>query len=169
MDKRIFLIDTSVFIDAYKLYYAPDLCDKFWEQLREHIENGNIAILDLVKAEITKYNDDLSKWFKELNIKEYLDKNKYLPIENYKKIVNHLQKSGLYRPSATLKWSENVADPWLIAYSMGKNYTIITNERPTNPTAGGPCKEAKIPNIAKAFEVRTDSLFNMMRALGIHL
>lgn len=58
----------------------------------------------------------------------------------------------------------------MIAAAAVNNYTIITFE----VSSGGlsvktPNKNAKIPDVAKAFGVKTQNLFYMMRALGIRI
>jgi len=59
-----FVIDTNIFIEAYKRYYSFDIAPSFWDALLQHAENGNIISIDRVKQEINSFhkNDELSEW-----------------------------------------------------------------------------------------------------------
>lgn len=57
-----YLIDTNSLITPYKTYYPFDFARKFWEQMKKTIENGNVVLLDLVKDEVNKGDDELSEW-----------------------------------------------------------------------------------------------------------
>ena len=57
MEKELFLIDANSLITPYLTFYSFDLAKTFWNQMEWHIQNGNIAILDLVKLEVLKGKD----------------------------------------------------------------------------------------------------------------
>lgn len=94
-----------------------------------------------------------------------------LIISKYQEVLQYVQTCGLYKEQALQTWAPSqIADPWLIAAAAVNNYTIITFE----VSSGGlsvktPNKNAKIPDVAKAFGVKTQNLFYMMRALGIRI
>lgn len=81
------------------------------------------------------------------------------------KILNHI-KNLLF-----LEWSrEEVADPWIISSAIINGYTIVTLEVPSSGLSDkNPNRKAKIPDVAKAFNVETINLFEMMRRLGIRI
>ena len=85
-------------------------------------------------------------------------------------MLRYVQDCGLYKQSALDTWARaSVADPWLIAVAAN-HYTLVTSE----VSSGGlskknPNKYAKIPDVAKAFDVKTQNLFYMMRELGIKI
>ncbi len=56
-----FLIDANTLMTAARLYYAYDLLPSFWEIFGEKIKEGNIVLLDMVKNEIDKGQDELQK------------------------------------------------------------------------------------------------------------
>lgn len=63
-----------------------------------------------------------------------------------------------------------IADPWLIAAAAVNDYTIITAEVPSSglsPKTQN--KSAKIPDVARAFGVKSNNLYYMMRTLGIKI
>lgn len=52
--ETIYLIDTNSLITPKNSYYPFDIAPGFWKSMAEKIEEGSIAILDLVKKEILK-------------------------------------------------------------------------------------------------------------------
>lgn len=85
--------------------------------------------------------------------------------------MQYVQSCGLYKEQALQAWAPgHIADPWLIAAAAVNDYTIITAEVPSgglNPK--NPNRSAKIPDVAKAFGVKTNNLYYMMRQLGIKI
>ncbi|KIQ93679.1 hypothetical protein LH47_02227 [Anoxybacillus thermarum] len=62
---RKFVIDTNVFIEAYKRYYSFDIALFFWKALVQHAENGHIISIDRGKLNSFHKEDELSKWVNE--------------------------------------------------------------------------------------------------------
>lgn len=58
----IYIIDTSVFIEAARRYYAFDIAPTFWYSLWNHHLIGTIQSIDRVKDEIDRGRDFLSSW-----------------------------------------------------------------------------------------------------------
>lgn len=48
----MFLLDSNVFMNASRLYYAPDIAPTFWEWLGNEHEKGNVASIVRVREEI---------------------------------------------------------------------------------------------------------------------
>lgn len=167
-----FLIDANALITPYRFYYAFDLAPSFWEKLANEFKNNRIVLLDKVKDELLKGEDDLTNWIKEneeiINVCNYKTES---VIANYQSVLQYIQTSGLYKESALAAWvPANIADPWLIAAAKANGYTVVTLEAPSGGlSTKTPNKEAKIPDVAKALGVKTSSLFEMMRTLGIVL
>ena len=167
-----FLIDANALITPYRFYYAFDLAPSFWEKLASEFKNNRIVLLDKVKDELLKGEDDLTYWIKSneeiISVCDYKTES---VIANYQSVLQYLQTSGLYKESALAAWGPaNIADPWLIAAAKANGYTVVTLEAPSgglSPKA--PNRIAKIPDVAKALGVKTSSLFEMMRTLGIVL
>ena len=57
-----FLIDANTLMTASRFFYAYDLVPSFWETFEDEIKAGNIVLLDMVKAEIDKGEDELKQW-----------------------------------------------------------------------------------------------------------
>ena len=58
-----FLIDANTLMTASRFFYAYDLVPSFWETFEDEIKAGNIVLLDMVKAEIEKGEDELKQWY----------------------------------------------------------------------------------------------------------
>lgn len=166
-----FLIDADSFITPYRQFYAFDLVPSYWRELSRQAGKGRLILLDMVKAEIDKGEDDLAEWVdKEAG---FVICNHVTPdiIGKYQEVLQYIQICGLYKEQALQAWAPgNIADPWLIAAAAVNDYTIITAES----ASGGlspktPNKSAKIPDVARAFGVRTNNLYYMMRELGIKI
>lgn len=165
-----FLIDTNAIITPYSSYYPFDFAPKFWEQMKTYIEDGSIVILDLVKNEIEKGNDKLSKWMKEINIANLIDHRDSKILDKYSEILTYIQTSNYYNSKALAEWSRNdVADPWLIAAGSVYGYIIITFERPVEMDINNPSRHPKIPNVCSEFKVEYNDLYYMMRQLSFTL
>ncbi len=169
--EEVFLIDSNSFMTPYRQYYAFDLVPTYWKKLSEQTTTGKIVLLDMVKAEIETGGDALAKWIgKE---KGFVVCNHVTSeiVGKYGEIMRYIQDCGLYKEQAKLVWaSAHVADPWLIAAAAVNAYTIITAE----VASGGlsrktPNKNAKIPDVAKAFGVPVQNLYYMMRKLEIRI
>ncbi|MCM1167042.1 MAG: DUF4411 family protein [Lachnospiraceae bacterium] len=167
MSKEIFLVDTNSFIEPKKGYYAFDLAPGFWTQFTKHIKSKEIAVLDMVKDEIGKGTDELSRWVKSIDIPELVSRRDSAIIGKYGEIINDIAQNPYYKPSALTEWSrDTVADAWLIAAAAVKGYTLITLEQPAKSlNLQNPSKNAKIPDVAARFKVKTNDLFYMMREL----
>lgn len=85
--------------------------------------------------------------------------------------MQYVQTCGLYKEQALASWApEDVADPWLIAAAAVYDYTIITVEAPSGGLSlKTQNKNAKIPDVANAFGVKTNDLYYMMRQLEIRI
>ena len=171
MSKEVFLIDSNSLITPNLNFYPFDLAPGFWRQMSDGVESGEIAIIDLVEDEILKGNDSLKDWLSVLNVKNYIKHDESDIIKAYSDVLVHIQTNDCYKEAALKEWSRaEVADPWLIAAAKVKNMTIITFEKKTGGLNSlNPSKNAKIPDVANAFKVKTEDLYYMMRALKFKL
>ena len=171
MEKELFLIDANSLITPYLTFYSFDLAKTFWNQMEWHIQNGNIAILDLVKSEVLKGKDSLKEWMENIEVGQLIDHREPAIIVKYREVLRYIQDNPAYKPAALTEWSrEEVADPWLIAAAAIGNYTIISFEIANKGlNTHNPSKNAKIPDVAKVFNVEVQNLYYMMRVLKFSL
>ncbi len=168
---RTFLIDTNSILTPYKTYYPFDFAEKFWTQLQEKIENGNIVIMDIVRDELRKGNDELTDWINGFDRDLILFRNNQSILSEYGNVINYINQESCYSEKALMSWSDaSIADAWLIAASVVYGYTIVTFEKPNgNLNSINPSKNAKIPDVAQRFNVECCDIFYMMRELKIIL
>ncbi len=60
-----FCLDTSVYTQAHRQYYAFDLAPGFWKSLKSHAEEEILISPAAVLTELEKGNDELAKWAKD--------------------------------------------------------------------------------------------------------
>ncbi len=171
MGKDIFILDSNIFIQPKNLYYPFDFAPGFWQQLKKHIESGKIAILDMVMKELESGGDDVHKWLNGIKIPLLVNCKDASIINKYGEVIRNVSSNSCYQKTAFEEWArDTVADPWLIAAAAVNKYVLITMEKPApNLSPKTPCKNAKIPDVANCFNVKTDNLFNMMRELNFIL
>ena len=96
MEKELFLIDANSLITPYLTFYPFDLVKTFWNQMEWHIQNGNIAILDLVKSEVLKGKDSLKEWMENIEVGQLLDHREPAIIVKYGEVLRHIQDNPAY-------------------------------------------------------------------------
>lgn len=151
---EIFLLDSNTFITPYRLYYSFDFAPGYWQQLATSLQLDNVVVLDVVFKEVSKMEDGLSTWIKNLNNFKPLSTRTSSILVNYGKVLNYVQSCGLYKNEALRNWSQAyVADPWLIAVAMDLNATIITEETPVGSglSTKKSIKKCKTPRCSKKF------------------
>jgi hypothetical protein len=61
----MYLLDTNIFLESAKRYYALDIAPKFWEKLHVLFDSKIISSIQRVKDEIKSDHHGLSTWIKE--------------------------------------------------------------------------------------------------------
>lgn len=167
-----FLIDANTLMTASRFFYAYDLVPSFWEIFEEEIKAGNIVLLDMVKGEIDKGQDELKQWISErkdkFEICNHVDPE---IIPKYAEVMQYIQECGFYNEKGLNDWARNeVADPWLIAAAAVKGYKLITFEQSAGSlNVKNKCGRVKIPDVAKHFNVEVHNLYHMMRQLKMKI
>ena len=165
-DQNIFVLDSSIFIEAHKRYYAFDIAPTFWEKLIDLANDGKICSIDRVKKELTKGNDDLKQWA-ENSFDEYFhstNDNKILMF--YTKLMEWSYSNNQFTQEAKDEFATaDIADAWLIAYAKVNNCIVATEER-LNLN-----KKSKIliPNVCNEFKIEYVDTFQMLRQLKVRL
>lgn len=165
------LIDANSLITPYHKYYPFDFAKKFWDQLQENMECGNIIILDVVYDEIMKGQDDLAEWLENVELPYILSRKDESILIAYGNVINHINTNDCYKGTALTEWSKiHIADPWLISAAVAKGYSIVSFETGnSNLNSINPSKAPKIPDVAKDFEAEVVDLYAMMRDLNFEL
>lgn len=163
---RQYILDSSFFIQAYRLNYPIDVFPTFWRTLGTLCVNGAAASLDKVKQEIFRNEDELTSWSK-LNLPDYFFKSTQEDFDKYSKIQIWLEsKREQYDLAARERFlSVDTADSFLVAYCMAdvKQRVVVTNE----VSAPGSRKTIKIPDVCAAMNVACVNTIKMLRELKI--
>ncbi|MCS6827186.1 MAG: DUF4411 family protein [Caldilinea sp.] len=159
--KTTFLLDTNVFIEAYRRYYALDLCPGFWECLMHYCKEPRLLSIDRVCDEI-KEGDDLDTWVRQAPKSLFASTADPAVVKRYSELMAWVQKSPQFRPEAKAAFARG-ADGWLIAYAVEHGYAVVTHE------AFDPGIKRKVPiaNICQQFGVRHVDTFDMLRTLEV--
>ena len=155
-----YLLDTSVFIEAKKTYYAFDICPGFWNWIKT---SDKLQSVSAVKKEIMNGNDYLKDWVSDnLPISFFLPhdqkiQKKYAEIAEYVMALpdDFIMKGKLDFLSG--------ADGWLIAAAKILGCAIITYERYNSQTR----KKVLIPNVAEYYQVKCIDVFSVLREMKI--
>jgi predicted nucleic acid-binding protein len=164
-----YCLDTNVYIEAHRRYYAFDIAPGFWEALSRLAEEQMICSPMLVYDELTDSKDALSDWAK--GNKEALF---VLPDEEtqeaYGEIADLVVK--LYEPQHVQEFLGN-ADPWVIAHAKVHHLTVVTMEgwksEQIQKTPGLIAGKIQIPNICKRVDVEYVNTFEFLRKAKIVL
>ncbi len=160
----IYIIDTSVFIEAARRYYAFDIEPTFWKRLQRYHLNGTIRSIDRVKDEINRGRDPLAFWMsKHFSFESTNDAN---VVSKYAMIMQWAANHPQYSPPAKFDFARaDNADAWRVAYAMAKSCTVVTEEK-SAPQARN---VIKMPDVCNAHGVSYIDTFAMMRQLKIVL
>lgn len=150
-----YCLDTNVFIEGWNRYYSMELCPEYWEILDDFAKQGKIFAPIEVKREIDKTDDGLSKWFRE---RPYFFKNIGIEAQNYLRKI--MATHGRLVDSIKQR---SIADPWVIAFAMAENATVVTKETP----AGSDSRRIKIPDVCDALDVPWMNDFEFAKEIGI--
>ncbi len=154
-----YCLDANVLIQAWQKYYNPKICPDYWNTLIELGKQNKIFLPELVYEEITKTEDELSKWLKASKI----------PIEKISESVTIcLQKIYAADPEHK-KLVDNIrgrslADPWVIAHAMDKNAIVVTKEHKETALNS---KRIKIPNVCENMRIKWIDDFEFIVEVGI--
>ncbi|MCL2221240.1 MAG: DUF4411 family protein [Oscillospiraceae bacterium] len=161
MNKGIFLLDANAFIEPYKKFYTFTIAPGFWDFLKNEIETGKVALLDVVAKEISKGKDDLAAWM-DTHTATVIDRRSPDILASYGKILTHIQTSGNYTERALTTWAGDIADPWIIATALARKYTIVTFEQPNSSLGTSLTSRPKIPDVCRTFGVDYVNLYQFM-------
>lgn len=158
MDTK-YCLDANVLIQAWQKYYRPAICPSYWEVLNNLGKQNRIFLPELVFEEITRTEDDLSKWLKSSEI----------PIEKISESVTiYLQtiysSNPVHKNLVDNTKARSLADPWVIAHALVENATVVTKEEKVTALNS---KRVKIPNVCDNMGVKWINDFDFIEEVGI--
>ena len=160
----MFFLDTSVFIESKKHFYAPDICLAFWQWLSEEgTANPHIRSISNVLDELKVGTDDLPKWAQEKLPEDFfIATNKEEEIVEKRRWMQDVLEKDKKWDGARFRNFVVKADLWLIATAKVKGGCIVTNEY-VNPGQS----RIKIQLVAEQFGVNCCTIYDVMRELGV--
>lgn len=150
-----YLLDANVFIQAKNLHYGLDFCPAFWEWIVEKNNEGSVYSIDKVADEIAAGEDELSDWIKDKKNGLFLKTEAGTAAQFGR--VSEWTTSQDYEPSAINTFLQ-VADFYLIAHALERNFIVVTHEVPANST-----KRIKIPNACIGLGIKFMTPYEMLR------
>lgn len=166
MNQKVYVLDSSVFIQAHRLYYAFDLVPSFWNTLLKLADGGLILSIDRVKDELNRGNEDdrLREWANHHFNRWFMSTDQEEVIQSYKEIIEWSVQQEQYKDYAKKEFA-SVTDGWLIAYAKTYNYVVVTEE----VYSAEKKSKIPIPNVCKAFGITYVNTFGMLRNLKVTL
>jgi predicted nucleic acid-binding protein len=154
-----YCLDANVLIQAWQKYYNPRFCPDYWNILIELGKQQRIFIPELVYEEITRTEDELSKWFKKSKI----------PIDKISESVTLCLKKVYEADPEHKKLVDNIrgrslADPWIIAHAIDKSAVVVTKE---NKETALNSKRIRIPNVCENMKIKWIDDFQFIDEIGI--
>jgi len=157
-----FVLDTSVFIEAHRRYYAFDICPGYWAALIAHQGSGRLCSIDRARDELLAQTGALSQWVQQRLPARFFEATGDPSVTGwFGQIIAWVQVQPRFFPASKQQFAA-VADPWLIAFAKAHGLVLATNEQPAPVSR----KEVKIPDVCNAFGVDYTDTFEMLRALG---
>lgn len=154
-----YVLDANVFIEAYKRYYAFDICPGFWLALVRKHEASRICSIDRIRAELV--SADLKEWVTDKARDSFFKGTADKKVSDvFKDMVNWVQNEQQFTPEAKTEFS-SVADGWLVAYAKANGLVVVTHEEYARDAK----TKVKIPNVCIEFDVDYCSTFDMLRDL----
>ena len=156
----VFLVDTSVLVEAHRRYYAHDIVPSYWRWLHNEIaQQGRIMSIIPVYQELIAGKDELAQWVAER--KEYFKSLTAESIGAFREVANWAQNKDQYKQTAKNEFL-SVADSSLVAFAKAHDYTVVSLEQPAPESKN----RILIPDACHAHGVKYCDPFEMMRALG---
>lgn len=154
-----YCLDANVLIQAWQKYYNPKFCPDYWKILTELGKQDKIFVSELVYEEITRTEDDLSKWLKTSKI----------PINKITEPVTVcLQKiysaDPIHKNLVDNTKARSLADLWVIAHALHENATVVTKEEKVTALNSN---RIKIPNVCDNMGIRWINDFQFIDELDI--
>ena len=109
------VLDANVFIEAYRRYYAFEICPGFWEFLAAYSGRGVFSI-DRVRTELLD-GDDLSSWVRNAPRQLFVSTIDKQVADAYSDVVGWIRGDQQYREEAKAAFFKG-ADGWLVAYAI---------------------------------------------------
>ena len=165
----LYCLDTNVYIEAHRRYYAFDIAPGFWDAFADWAAQGIICSPLPVYDEISHSKDKLAEWAKNNQASLVVTPGE-ATVAAYGEIADLVERC--YEPQH-VQVCLNGADPWVVAYAKAYNLVVVTMEslknEQINKKTGLIAGEIKIPNLCQRVGVKFINTFDLLRVLKLTL
>ena len=162
----LYVLDTNVFIEAARRYYAFDIVPSFWKALVVHAQAGRLISIDRVKDELDRGKDDLGAWARSHFAAHFVSTNEDPIIGAYGQLMAWAYSQSQFSNPAKAEFAAaDNADAWVVAYAMVKSCIVVTHETYNTQIR----RKIPIPNACRAMGAKDVDTFTMLRNLGVKL
>ena len=166
-----YCLDTSVYSQANRSYYAFDIAPPFWNALVTLAQNGIIISPIAVYDELKEGKDDLKQWAKDHHKILFIEPDSKVN-DAYRHVAEFADKR--YRDQHQIREFLKGADPWVIAHAKAHSLSVVTMEgvkqaENVDKSTGRFIGRIKIPNMCDHLGIKCISTFELLRALKIGL
>jgi hypothetical protein len=157
-----FVLDANVFIQAYRAYYAFDVCPGYWKALLAHHDGERLCSTDRIRGELLAGKDALADWVVGTVPEAFFVNTDDPTITGwFAQMMAWVQSRPQFSTAAKAEFAAK-ADGWLVAHARAFGCTVVTLEI-ANPNIQ---RKVPIPNLCDAFGVEYINTFDMLRALA---
>lgn len=168
---KLFVMDTNVFVDAHRRYYAFDIAPGFWDKLLICAGLKQVVTIKQVLNDLKKGHDPIDKkrpdklaiWTQDKFKPFIMETDDENVVSAYTDIVNWVHANPIYPYSSKYEFM-NISDIWVIAYAKAIKATLVTGENKIKTISKIP-----IPAVCKQFNVEFIDTFDMLRRLEVTL
>jgi len=161
-DSAGFLLDSSLFIEAYRRYYGLDICPGFWDCLLHHCIDQRLLSIDRVRDELKQGGGQLADWSTQTATGLFASSREPLVVAEYGNVMAWVYGSTQFLGQAKADFASG-ADGWLVAYARVHGRTLVTQEVYNQSVK----KRVPLPNVCREFGVVTTHTFRMLRVLDV--
>ena len=166
--RTLFVLDTNIFVEAHRRYYAHDLCPGFWECLTHYCQERRVLSIDRVRDELMEGPNDqdnpdkLVEWVKTAPNDLFIPSAEQSVVDAFAEMMDWVQGNVQFRPEAKAEFAR-VADGWIASYAKAYNAIVVTQEIFNADVK----KRIPLPNVCRQFGLRYRDTFEMLREIEV--
>jgi hypothetical protein len=116
----MYLLDTSVFVEAANRYYRFEIAPGFWDALLDQSLIGKVGSIDKVLAELLRMNDPLADWARSKFAHAFASTRQSRVRQEYRRVIQFVSRQTRYTDQARRQFADaDNADAWLVAFALG--------------------------------------------------
>lgn len=157
-----YVLDTSLFTQAKRSYYAFDIARSFWQHLVKSTNEGIITSIDKVYNEIERGKDDLYVWVQQNLPLQFFCSTDNSPevLVNYQQLIGLSSSNTQFTINAKTEFAQyDEADAQVVAFALSNRLTVVSQEI-FNANIK---RKILIPNVCHEFNVRHIDTFTFLR------